>query len=280
MELKPEEIEDLIQKADEIRNLTIYELAGAGVGHVGGCLSIIEALTVLYYRFMKVDINQPKMPLRDRLVLSKGHAGPALYATLAHKGFFDRSLLGELNKPGTILPSHCDMLKTTGIDMTTGSLGQGFSSAVGMAVGSKIKKDGVTIYTIIGDGESQEGQIWEAAMYAGSQKLDNIIAFTDYNRMQIDGTVDEIVKLDPLDKKWEAFGWHVINIENGHDMEEISDAIEVAKASIGRPSMIILNTIKGKGLGFAEKAGVANHNMVITKAMVDEEKQRNAAEGV
>ncbi len=280
MEVKPGEVEDLIQKADEIRNLTIDELAGVGIGHVGGCLSIVEVLTVLYYRFMKVNPSEPKMPLRDRLVLSKGHAGPTLYATLAHKGFFEKSLLEQLNKPGTILPSHCDMLKTTGIDMTTGSLGQGFSSAVGMAVGSKIKQDGVTIYTIIGDGESQEGQIWEAAMYAGAHELDNIIAFTDYNRMQIDGTVDEVVKLDPLDKKWEAFGWHVVIVEDGHDMEEISQAIVAAKAVAGRPSMIILNTIKGKGLEFAEKAGVGNHNMVITREMVEQEKQRTAAEGV
>ncbi len=280
MEVKPGEVEDLIQKADEIRNLTIDELAGVGIGHVGGCLSIVEVLTVLYYRFMKVNPSEPKMPLRDRLVLSKGHAGPTLYATLAHKGFFEKSLLEQLNKPGTILPSHCDMLKTTGIDMTTGSLGQGFSSGVGMAVGSKIKQDGVTIYTIIGDGESQEGQIWEAAMYAGAHELDNIIAFTDYNRMQIDGTVDEVVKLDPLDKKWEAFGWHVVIVEDGHDMEEISQAIVAAKAVAGRPSMIILNTIKGKGLEFAEKAGVGNHNMVITREMVEQEKQRTAAEGV
>jgi transketolase len=268
------EINDLIQKAGEIRNLTIDELAEAGVGHVGGCLSIVEVLTVLYYRFMKVDANEPKMKLRDRLVLSKGHAGPALYAALAHKGFFDKSLLSKLNKPGTILPSHCDMLKTTGIDMTTGSLGQGFSCAVGMAAGSKIKQDQVTIYTIIGDGESQEGQIWEAAMYAGSHKLDNIIAFTDYNKMQIDGTTDEIVSLSPLDKKWEAFGWHVINVEDGHNMEEISCAIEAAKVLQGKPSMIILNTIKGKGLKCAEKAGVANHNMPITREMVDREKQK------
>ena len=278
--MKIKEAKDLMRKADEIRELTIYELADLGVGHVGGCLSVVDVLTVLYYRFMKVDAHEPKMELRDRLVLSKGHAGPALYATLAHKGFFDKSLLGQLNRPGTMLPSHCDMLKTPGVDMTTGSLGQGFSCAVGMAVGSKMKNDGVTIYTIIGDGESQEGQIWEAAMYAGSQKLDNIIAFTDYNKMQIDGTTDEVVTLGPLDKKWEAFGWHVIDVKDGHDALEISNAIEEAKATRGKPSMIILNTIKGKGLGFAEKAGVASHNMPITREMVDSEKQNNAVEEV
>lgn len=276
--MKIKEAKDLMRKADEIRDLTIYELADLGVGHVGGCLSVVDVLTVLYYRFMKVDAHEPKMESRDRLVLSKGHAGPALYATLAHKGFFDKALLGKLNRPGTMLPSHCDMLKTPGIDMTTGSLGQGFSCAVGMAIGSKMKKDGVTIYTIIGDGESQEGQIWEAAMYAGSQKLDNIIAFTDYNKMQIDGTTDEVVTLGPLDKKWEAFGWHVVDVKDGHDVEEISNAIEEAKAATGKPSMIILNTIKGKGLGFAEKAGVASHNMPITREMVDSEKQENAVE--
>ena len=156
------------------------------------------------------------------------------------------------------------MNKTPGVDMTTGSLGQGFSCAMGIAKASKIRKDGATIYTIVGDGESQEGQIWEAAMFAAQQKLDNVIAFTDYNKMQIDGTIDEICGLDPLDDKWRAFGWNVIVVEDGNDVNQIDDAINCAKHS-SKPSMIILNTVKGKGISFVEKAGVANHSMPISK---------------
>ena len=224
----------------------------------------MELLVVLYEKHMKVDPSNPKMEGRDRLVVSKGHSGPAVYATLCTEGFFDESWLLTLNQPGTNLPSHCDMNKTPGVDMTTGSLGQGFSCAMGIAKASKICKDGATIYTIIGDGESQEGQIWEAAMFAAQQKLDNVIAFTDYNKMQIDGTIDEICGLDPLDEKWRAFGWNVIVVEDGNDVEQIDDAINCAKHS-SKPSMIILNTIKGKGISFVEKAGVANHSMPISK---------------
>ena len=246
---------------EEIRVLTIEELANLGIGHVGGCLSVIEILTTLYFKEMNIDPNNPKMKGRDRLVLSKGHAGPALYATLSRRGYFNKELLLTLNKIGTSLPSHCDMLKTPGIDMTTGSLGQGFSNAVGLAIGARIANDNSRIYTIIGDGESQEGQIWEAAMYASQKKLSNLIAFTDYNKMQIDGINEDIVNLEPLDMKWQAFGWNVLIVSDGHNIEELSYAIEEAKVSIDKPTMIIVNTIKGKGLKVAEDAGINNHNM-------------------
>lgn len=255
---------DLQAKCVEVRKALLKTIGTLGVGHIGGSLSIVELLVVLYEKHMKVDPKNPKMEGRDRLVVSKGHSGPAVYATLCTEGFFDESWLLTLNQPGTNLPSHCDMNKTPGVDMTTGSLGQGFSCAMGVAKASKIRKDGATIYTIVGDGESQEGQIWEAAMFAAQQKLDNVIAFTDYNKMQIDGTIDEICGLDPLDDKWRAFGWNVIVVEDGNDVDQIDDAINCAKHS-SKPSMIILNTVKGKGISFVEKAGVANHSMPISK---------------
>lgn len=252
----------------EIRKLTVECIAHLGVGHIGGCLSIVDLLTVLYYSVMNIDPHNPDKEGRDRLIISKGHAGPAIYATLAHKGYFDKSELKTLNKIDTNLPSHCDMNKTPGIDMTTGSLGQGFSCAVGIAIGSKLKKDGAYIYTIIGDGESQEGQIWEAAMYASHKKLDNLIAFTDYNKMQIDGTTDEINSLGNLVSKWEAFGWNVHCID-GHDMNKINKTIIEAKEIKDKPSMIILDTIKGKGVSFVESAGVGCHSMKINKEQLE-----------
>ncbi len=255
----------LEEKCRQVRRLIMEAIGKLGVGHIGGCLSIVEVLVVLYYKVMKIDPSNPDLEGRDRLVLSKGHAGPALYAVLADKGYFPRNVLDTLNRPGTSLPSHCDMLKTKGVDMTAGSLGQGISCAVGLAKGSKLKKDKAFIYTIIGDGESQEGQVWEAAMLAAHLQLDNLIAFTDYNKLQIDGRIEEINQLEPLPEKWQAFGWHVINVKDGHDVAEIANAIGKAKSIKSRPSMIILNTIKGKGVSFIEAAGVNNHNMPITK---------------
>jgi len=242
-----------------------------GVGHIGGCLSIAEVLACLYFGegVMNIDSKNPKKEGRDRLVVSKGHAGPAVYSALALKGYFDEKELFTLNRPGTNLPSHCDMNRTPGIDMTTGSLGQGFSCAVGVAIGSKLKKDGATIYSIIGDGESQEGQIWEAAMYAGHMKLDNMIAFTDYNKCQIDGTIDQINTLGDLEKKWESFGWNVLRVD-GHDCEAIMKAIEKAKKATGKPNMIILDTIKGKGVKFTEEAGVTSHNMPMSAEQTEQ----------
>lgn len=257
------------EKCIEIRKLILKTIGTLGVGHIGGSLSMVELLVVLYEKHMKVDPKNPKMPGRDRLIVSKGHSGPAVYSMLCSKGYFDESWLLTLNQPETNLPSHCDMNKTPGIDMTTGSLGQGFSCAMGIAKASKIKKDGATIYTVIGDGETQEGQIWEAAMFAAQHKLDNVIAFTDYNKLQLDGPISEICNIAPLDEKWRSFGWNVIVVEDGHNCEEIDAAISLAKFS-KKPSMIILNTIKGKGISFAEKAGVGNHSMPISKEMMDE----------
>ncbi len=258
------EILHLEDKCRHIRRLIIDEIGKLGVGHVGGSLSTVEGLVVLYYKVMNIDPKNPKMQGRDRFVLSKGHAGPALYAVLADKGYFDVSELDTLNKPETNLPSHCDMLKTPGIDMTAGSLGQGISCAVGMAKASKIKKDNAYIYSMVGDGECQEGQVWEAAMLAAHNKLNNLIAFTDNNRMQIDGPTGEILGVDPIEDKWKAFGWNVFSID-GHSIEAIYSAIIEAKKSTDKPTMIVLNTIKGKGVSFIEAMGAANHSMPVSE---------------
>lgn len=260
--LSENEIVFLKDKSKYIRKLILKMMAKVGSGHIGGALSIVEVLVVLYNKIMYIDPKQPKMPDRDRFVLSKGHAGPALYAALADRGYFDVSELDTLNKPNTNLPSHCDMKKTIGVDMTAGSLGQGFSAAVGMAIGARIDKSEIKVYTLIGDGESQEGQIWEAAMLASHQKLNNLIAFLDYNKMQIDGILDQIVGMDPVDKKWESFGWNVSSVD-GHNVKEIYDAIKQAQKYDIKPSMIILNTIKGKGADFAE-GKVSSHHMNVT----------------
>ena len=259
------EIAFLEGKSRHIRRLTMDSIGKLGVGHVGGCLSVVEELVVLYYREMNIDPKIPSLEGRDRFVMSKGHAGPTVYSILADKGYFDVCLLDTLNQPETSLPSHCDMIRTPGIDMTAGSLGQGFSCAVGMAKGAKIKKDNARIYAMVGDGESQEGQIWEAAMFAGHYKLSNLIGFTDYNKLQIDGKVEDVMGIAPLDLKWKAFGWEVIVVKDGHDVAEIAAAVETAKKSQEKPTMIILNTIKGKGVKFVEDAGAGNHNMPVTE---------------
>ena len=253
---------ELKEICKDIRCDIVTAIGHLGVGHIGGCLSLAELLTVLYFREMNIDPQNPKMPGRDRLVCSKGHAGPAVYAALANRGYFDKKELLTLNQSGTHLPSHCDMNLTTGIDMTTGSLGQGFSCAVGVALGSKLENDGATIYAIIGDGESQEGQIWEAAMFAAAKKLDNLIAFTDYNKLQIDGPVAEVNDIAPLAEKWAAFGWNVIDVEDGNDLELVQAAVEHAKLGRGseKPTMVILNTKKGCGVKWIEDLGAGNHN--------------------
>lgn len=257
------EIIDLQNKSRHIRRLIIDEIGKLGVGHVGGSLSVVEALVVLYYKEMNINPTNPKMEGRDRFILSKGHAGPALYAVLADRGYFDVAELDTLNIPETNLPSHCDMLKTPGIDMTAGSLGQGISCAVGMAKASKIKKDNAYIYSIVGDGESQEGQVWEAAMAAAQFKLNNLIAFVDNNKMQIDGNTDNIMSVASMEEKWTAFGWNVQSID-GHDVAAIHNAIIEAKKVQDKPSMIILNTVKGKGVAFIEAMGAANHSMPVS----------------
>ena len=252
------------QKAKEIRALTATCISHLGAGHIGGSLSIVDVLTVLYYKHMNIDPKNPKWDERDRLVVSKGHAGPGVYATLAHKGYFPKEELLTLNKFGTNLPSHCDMNKTLGVDMTTGSLGQGISCALGMALAAKIRKTPEYIYVIIGDGESQEGQVWEAAMYASQKKADNLIVFLDYNKYQLDDSTDNVNSLGDVYNKWKSFGFYTQSID-GNNIEEIDQAITNAKANKNSPSMIILNTIKGKGISFVEVAGANNHSMPISK---------------
>ena len=252
----------LKNKALEIRKMTIEEIGTLGVGHIGGAMSVVEILTLLYFDRMRVNPQNPRMEDRDQLVLSKGHAGPTLYATLALKGFFPMDWLSTLNQGGTHLPSHCDRNQTPGIDMTTGSLGQGFSAAVGIALGLRLDKKPSHVYTIIGDGESDEGQVWEAALFAAHQRLSNLVALTDYNKQQLDGFTKDIEDLDDLPAKWKAFGWFVQRVD-GHDIAALDGAIQQAMDQGERPSMIIMDTIKGKGCSFAEGL-VSNHNMSFT----------------
>jgi transketolase len=225
-------------------------------------MSIVELLALLYFQQMRIDPTKPDLRERDKLVLSKGHAGPALYSTLALKGFFPREWLFTLNRGGTRLPSHCDMNKTPGIDMSTGSLGQGISASIGLALANRLDQIDRKVYLILGDGECNEGQVWEGAMAAAHYKLDNIIAFIDYNGLQIDGAVAEVMGLEDLAAKWRAFGWFVQRVD-GHCFRRLEKAIERAKAETGRPSMIIMDTVKGKGIPFAEGA-VESHNMPVT----------------
>jgi transketolase len=245
--------------AKEIRKLTIRMIGELGVGHIGGAMSIADLLAVLYGKQLKHNPAQARDPGRDRLVLSKGHAGPALYAALAARGFFPMDWLSTLNKGGSNLPSHCDRNRTPGIDMTTGSLGQGLSAACGIALALRLDNNPASVFCVIGDGESNEGQNWEAAMLAAHRGLSRLIAFTDYNHMQIDGTTNDILALGELAAKWRAFGWHADEVD-GHDVGQIDAAISLAKTRGDRPSMIIMHTIKGKGCSFAE-GRVESHNM-------------------
>ena len=252
----------LEQKAKDIRVLTIDEVGYLGVGHIGGAMSVVDILTVLYYDKMNVDPANPRMETRDKLVVSKGHSGPALYAVLADKGFFPKEWLHTLNQGGTKLPSHCDMNQTPGIDFTTGSLGQGTSAAMGIALADKMKGIDAHTYLIIGDGESQEGQVWEAAMFGAHYKLGNMIAFTDYNKMQIDGETADVMGIDDITTKWNGFGWHVQRID-GHNVAAIAKAIDNAQKVTDRPSMIVCDTIKAKGFAPAEGL-VSSHSMAFT----------------
>lgn len=245
-----------------IRIETVKAIAGVGIGHVGGSLSVAEVLSVLYWREMRIDPSRPRWEERDRLVLSKGHAGPALYSALALRGYFPLEMLTTLNRPGTNLPSHCDRNKTPGVDMTTGSLGQGISAACGIALGCKLKGLESRVYCIIGDGECHEGQVWEAALFAAHRKLDNLIVYVDYNRQCLDGTIQEICDLGDLAAKFAAFGWRAESA-NGHNIREIADATASAKRSSGRPSVVVLNTVKGFGVSlWAGKMN--NHNIAVS----------------
>ena len=266
------DISFLKEKAKEIRKSIVSMITEAKSGHPGGSLSATDILTALYFSEMNIDPANPKMEGRDRFVLSKGHAAPAIYATLAEKGYFSKDELMTLRKFGSRLQGHPDMKKLPGIEISTGSLGQGLSVANGMALNAKMFNENYRTYVILGDGEVQEGQIWEAAMTAAHYKLNNLCAFLDNNNLQIDGNVSEIMGVEPLDKKWEAFGWNVIKID-GHDFEQILSALDKARECKDKPTMVIAKTIKGKGVSFMENVcgfhGVAPTVEELEKALAE-----------
>ena len=241
----------LTEKAREIRLGALEAVYSASSGHPGGSLSIADILSYLYFEEMNVDPADPKKADRDRFVLSKGHTAPALYATLAARGFFDKALLKTLRQADSILQGHPDMKHIPGVDMSTGSLGLGISAACGMALSAKASNDGYRVYTIVGDGESEEGQVWEAAMFAAHYKLDNLCAFIDWNGLQIDGKVTDVMNPTPLDEKFAAFGWNVIVID-AHDLDQIEAACNAARECKGKPTAVIAKSIKGKGVSFME----------------------------
>lgn len=248
------EYDDLKKHAKNIRKNIVDMIYKASSGHPGGALSITEVLTTLYFKEMNVDIKNPKSENRDRLILSKGHASAGLYATLAEKGFFKKDELSNFRKLNSILQGHPDMKKVPGVDMTSGSLGQGLSVANGMALAGKIDKKDYRVYCIVGDGEIEEGQIWEAAMAASHYKLDNLCLIVDNNNLQIDGRITEVMSSYPIDEKFEKFGFHTINID-GHNFEQIINALEEAKKIKEKPTAIIAKTVKGKGVSFMEDNG-------------------------
>ena len=242
----------------EIRKETIHAIAAAGSGHIGGAMSMVEALAVLYQKVMHIDPKQPKLSDRDRFILSKGHCGPSLYATLSLRGYFPREALLTLNQGDTILPSHADRNKTPGIDYSTGSLGQGISMAVGSALAAAYLKKNYDTYCMLGDGECDEGQVWEAVLFAAQHKLEHLIAFVDYNQQQLDGAIEDVCALGNLEEKFRQFGWHAQSVD-GHSVAEIYDAIEAARAQKGKPSVIVLRTRKGQGCEYALKQGLCHH---------------------
>ena len=266
-------IEDLQKKAKTLRKDIIEMIYRAKSGHPGGSLSIADILAVLYWKEMNIDPENPKMENRDRLVLSKGHAAPALYATLIEKGFLGdegKNLILTLRKWHSPLQRHPDMKKLAGVEMSTGSLGQGLSAANGMALSAKIYNNDYRVYTILGDGELQEGQVWEAAMTAVHYKLDNLVAIVDYNNLQIDGKVSDVMDVAPVGEKFKAFKWNVIEID-GHNYEEIINALDTARTVKGQPTVIVANTVKGKGVSFMENNagfhGAAPNDEEYKKAM-------------
>ncbi len=242
---------ELSSVAANVRKNIISMLHQSGSGHPGGSLSAVEIVTALYFDEMNVDPANPKKENRDRFVLSKGHAAPVVYSVLAEKGFFDKCELMKLRQVDSMLQGHPDMKGTPGIEMSTGSLGQGFSAACGMAMASKMEGSPWRVYALLGDGEVQEGIVWEAAMSAAHYKLDNLVAFLDNNGLQIDGKNEEVLGVDPLGEKFTAFGWNVIEID-GHDFDQIFTALDTAKATAGKPTMILSKTVKGKGVSFME----------------------------
>ena len=270
---------ELEKMANEIRKDIVTAVHSAKSGHPGGSLSSADIFTYLYFEEMNVDPTNPKWEDRDRFVLSKGHVAPGLYSTLAEKGYFPKEDLQTLRHTGTYLQGHPDMKHIPGIDMSSGSLGQGVSVAVGMAAAGKYDKKDYRVYTLTGDGEIQEGQIWEAAMWAGHRKLDNIVVIVDNNNLQIDGSVEDVCSPYPIDKKFEAFNFHVINID-GNDFDQIRAAFKEARETKGMPTAIIAKTVKGKGVSFMENAagwhGKAPNDEEYEIAMADLEKAGEA----
>lgn len=247
------DIQSLKKIANTVRQDIIKMLAESGSGHPGGSLSAVEILTALYFGEMKINPENPKWEDRDRFVLSKGHGAPVLYAVLAERGYFEKKHLMTLRKTGSILQGHPNMNDTPGVDMSTGSLGQGLSVSNGMALAGKLDKKDYRVYVLLGDGELEEGQVWEAAMTSAHYKLDNLTAFVDYNGLQIDGPVSEVMNPNPIGDKFKAFGWNVIEID-GHDFDEIFNAIDEAKNTKNMPTVIVARTVKGKGVSFMENA--------------------------
>ncbi len=269
----------LEKMANEIRKGVIVSTHSAKSGHPGGSLSATEIYAYLYFEEMNIDPTQPKKADRDRFVLSKGHAAPGYYATLANRGFFPVEDLKNLRHIGAYLQGHPDMKHTPGVDMSSGSLGQGISVAVGMATSAKLNNEDYRVYTLLGDGEIEEGQVWEAAMFAGHKKLDNLVVIIDNNNLQIDGTIDEVNSPYPIDKKFEAFNFHVINVD-GNNFEQLDKAFKEARTVKGQPTAIIAKTVKGKGISFMENQvywhGVAPNDEQYEMAMKELEKREEA----
>lgn len=262
--------------ANKIRKDIVASVHSARAGHPGGSLSAADVFTYLYFEEMNIDPENPDKPDRDRFVLSKGHAAPGLYAALAHRGFFPVEDMISLRHVGSYLQGHPDMKGIPGVDMSSGSLGQGVSTAVGMALAAKMSGDTYRVYTLLGDGEIQEGQVWEAAMFAGARNLDNLVMIVDNNGLQIDGDVADVCSPYPIDKKFEAFNCHTICVENGNDMEQLKAAFDEARSVKGMPAVIILKTVKGKGVSFMENQagwhGTAPNDEQYAQAIADLER--------
>lgn len=270
----------LMMTANEVRKGILTSVHSAKAGHPGGSLSSAELFTYLYFEEMNIDPGNPKDPGRDRFVLSKGHTAPGLYAVLALRGYFPVSTLTTLRQPGSILQGHPDMKHIPGVDMSSGSLGQGISAAVGMALAAKLYGASYRTYTLLGDGEIQEGQVWEAAMLAGHHKLDNFVAIIDNNGLQIDGAIEDINSPYPIDKKFEAFNFHVVNVADGNDFSQLKKSFDEARNVKGMPTAIVMKTIKGKGISFMENQvswhGTAPNDEQYQKAMEELERAGEA----
>ena len=271
---------ELQKTANEIRKGIVTAVHSAKAGHPGGSLSAADLFTYLYFEEMNIDPKDPKKADRDRFVLSKGHTAPGLYSTLAYRGYFPVEDLKTLRHLGSYLQGHPDMKHIPGVDMSSGSLGQGISAAVGMALGAKLDGDSYRVYTLLGDGEIEEGQVWEAAMFAGHRKLDNLVVIVDNNGLQIDGKIEDVCSPYPIDKKFEAFNFHVINVEDGNDFDQLKAAFDEARTVKGMPTAIVMKTVKGKGVSYMENSvdwhGKAPNDEQYETAIADLEKAGEA----